>query len=260
MPDRAEIVAIAAEAMRLADGLASHIDERFRRQPEHRNGELVASLIGLDALLAMVALADHGVDDQIGILGRSLTERAIDLQYLRTPTTRKVGHRQVFLRTIDKEELFLSALVVTEERIRGEAFSVPASELERAKDLRQQLGITGACIYWHCASGLGKIVEELHAVLTDPVDREALKDLHHMFKLFSLHTHTVPMFAARFDQASSDGWPWKVKQSHYSDETFAGCVLLAMHVLRLWSLAVEHDITDSAIGLLQRLRSGDFAA
>ncbi len=106
MPDRNDIVEVAVEGKLLADELAEFANERFRRSVEPKNDELIATLIGLSArngLRALLALSGEGVDDQVGILGRALTERALDLQYLRTATTRKRGSKQTYLRTIDKE-------------------------------------------------------------------------------------------------------------------------------------------------------------
>lgn len=94
MPDRNDIVEVAIEGKLLADELAEFANERFRSSAEPKNDELIATLVGLSArngLRALLALSGEGVDDQVGILGRALTERALDLQYLRTATHGRDG-------------------------------------------------------------------------------------------------------------------------------------------------------------------------
>ncbi len=133
--------------------------------------------------------------------------------------------------------------------------SVPPTEVERAKALRNQLDIHGPCIYWHCASGARPIQDELKAVLTDPVEQELLENTYHMFKLLSMAIHTSPLHTAFFDEAPGGGWPWRVKEQYLADEIFAGSVLLAIQIFRMWGLAIGKDVTEQAIGLVRRLHT-----
>lgn len=264
MPNRAEMLAVAADARVMADELAAHVHDRFCATQDPRNDEIIATLIGLRArngLRAVLALGGEGVDDQLGILGRALTEGVIDLQYLRTATTRQLGKgRTHFLRTIEKEELFLTSGIIAEERIRGQVLTVPPAEVERARALREGLEIGPKPTYWHGARGTKAVLDELREAPLSDVEKETLAGIYHMFTLFSFNTHTSPHHTAYFEEPPAGGWPWRIKDQFLADEVLAGCVLLAIQTIRLWGLAVDHDVTSQASELVGRLSAAGAAA
>lgn len=266
MPDRAEMLGVAVDARALSDELVEHVNALFRKTSEPRNDELIATLIGLRArngLRAVIALEAEAIDDQLGIIGRELTEGVIDLQYLRTPTTRRLGKsRTRFLRTFEKEELFLTSMIIAEESVRGKVLTVAPEEVERAKAIREDLG--GSRAYWHCASGTRAVLKEIEDALTqraadesDPVEksrieaeRDTLTNVYHFFKLFSLNTHSSPHHKAYFEEGPGGGWPWTIREQYLADEVLAGCVLMAVQITRMWGLAVGHDVTPKASALV----------
>jgi hypothetical protein len=259
--DRALVAGVAAEAISLADELAEHMTTRFKVATEPPHGELISSLVGLRArntLRAIRLLLDETVDDQVAVLGRTLAEAVIDLEYLRVPTERILGKtRRILLRTTDKEELFLTSNILAEERITGRVASIPPEELERAKALRRHLGLPAGSPYWHAGRGTKSILDELQAVVTGSVERGTLEYTYHFFQMFSLSTHTSPNHACYFDEAVGGGWPWTVRQGFVSDDMVAGSVLLGTHVVRLWGDGVDHDVTPQALDLVRQLTPSD---
>jgi hypothetical protein len=255
MNGRGDIVGVIGEALALVEELSVVADRAFAARPEAENAELVATIFGVrarNALRAMNVLAGEGVDDQVAILGRTLTEAVLDLQYLRTYTVRRVDGQAVPLRTTDKEDLFLTSMIIAENRIRGSVVSVPKEELQRAQDLRKQLRLKPSAPYWHGAN-TERVLQELQASVTGPHEVETLKNAYYVFRLLSLNTHSSPQFAAYFEEAPGGGWPLKVKAHCSSDEILAMCVLLAVHILRMWGDALSHDVSERALQLIMRL-------
>lgn len=252
---RLGIETVLAEADALADDLLERTNRRFARQAEPANDEIIAALFGSrasNALRALHALCGRLVDDQVVVIGRSLTEAVLDLLYLRTPTVRKIDGEAVFLRTIDKEELFITSGIISEGKIRGEVLTVPVEEVDRAKALRRRLGLPAEPVYWHGAKGAWAVLEELKAAESDPFRSDTLKSTYEMFKLFSLGTHSSPLLF-NVEEGPRGGWPWQLRRGYSSHEALASSAALAIHVLKIWGDAVGWDVADRAGALISRL-------
>lgn len=269
---RAEILAVVDDALRLGEELAE-----LTNSYGVRTGSLptpagsVTMLLGaraLNGLFAVSYLAEWNVDDQIAILGRSLAESAIDVDYLNEDTVRKANGAEFTLSTDVKAMLFASFKPLTVFKMTCEAEDLEPDDplpaelakmfpeghwdgvrlgRDEALKYRKEHGIEGNT-YWAGISNQA-MVNELMSVT--PEQRQGrLKQLRRIFRDFSFFSHTNPNDVPYVNRATGG------LRSAYRDHSIIGMACIAaMDVFYRLALVLDEDVEPRLVDLLKRLQS-----
>ena len=163
-------------------------------RPEIRLDAAIMLLGGktLTAIEALRHLLPVGIDDQLGVIGRSQVETAIELLYLQTETVRpqrKACGPDIVLTPRIKGELFTSHYPIHAHRLFGRLAAEADPELRRSQGVRRDLRLAEHAPFWHCG-GATSPLKELEAALG--IDAEGLVLLKVSYQHLSAFTHPHP--------------------------------------------------------------------
>lgn len=223
----------------------------------------------LNALYALRALSDFHVDDQAAVIARSLSEAAVDIEYLNQTTTRRLRDgTEIVLGPDEKSELFATHKQIAFFSIVTAALEIGPDdplpeEMARefpeghwdncrrlrneALELRGRLGLgRRPHPYWACA-GNGEMIGELSRAFPDQAGR--LRQYRRMFQDFSFFAHANP-----------NDTPYVLKPSGrlrtvYRDDSIIGAAVIAgVEAFRWWGHAFGEDHRGRLLTYVRRIR------
>jgi hypothetical protein len=109
MRSREEVIAAVTDAVIEGQALRSETNAALSAAKTFPRPAIATMLLGartLRGLRAMRYLADHSLDDQVAIIGRSLAEASIDVEYVNVTTTRTLKKGSIELDPDTKVRLF----------------------------------------------------------------------------------------------------------------------------------------------------------
>lgn len=257
-PRRQQLAAIGDEAIRRAERLVVLSNKQLERGaqiPKTMHFTMMLGTRARNALIAIRELLGRGVDDQIGVLGRSLAETAIDLENLHTDTVRHMKHREVPLTHDVKATLYGSFRVLQEERHSGAVAPIRQADLAAAKSFRKKHGITNH-LTWH-GTTVAKAYGEIYASYSasEEPSRQRVNYLYRAFQVLSMYTHPSPLDPAYIVPSRNKGaHRYLLRKRKFTSCGILGVSLAGgLDVLLRWSVWVDRETETKLNGLIQQL-------
>jgi hypothetical protein len=261
---RTEILDVIADAEREANHLFERTNEAGRAGRDLTPLATVIAMFGERArrgLRALRLLADHAMDDQAASVARAIVDAAIMVEYLRRPTIRAIGNRQVQLSVEDKLSLFWSFKVIAEQHSK-QSEDKKRPELDgyrQAVQLRVSMGLLKKgkrpSAYW---SGVKpwEMYRELKATYEAQGKPEALDSFQRVFGDLSFYAHPNPNDGSYFivERQLDGGASLLLRGDHENSAVYGAAATAALLTLGRWSEVIGEDPTSSIVPLALRLR------
>ena len=204
------------------------------------------------AMRAIRAMIDTNLDDQVGVLARSVVEGALEMDYLTTNTTRRTRGAAISLPVEVKAQLFLTHYEIARARFLGEPPLPLPPALVEARRLRSDLHLPTSSAHWHCST-TRTICEELKA-RPDMVGAPLAVDRQYSaFAHLSTYAHAHPHDTVYFGDPSKHGGHLWLRMGFHDLGNAALAAASGLHALTLWGVRVDRKIGLGAGQLVQEL-------
>ena len=211
-------------------------------------------------LRALVLLAEHSMDDQAGPVARGIVDAAIAVAYLRVPTVRRVGKKEIPLSADQKLQLFWSFKAIAEyySKKQDDPNRPESAEFKHAVKTRVDLGILPPgrrpSRYW---SGVDPwaMYQELKVAYEAAGQPDPMGAFRRVFEDLSFYAHPNPNDGAYFiiEHRTGGEVSLLLRDNHQNTPLYGATAAAALLTLGRWAEQLGEDPTATVTALNRRL-------